>query len=58
MPQSTDANFVVSLDPVIELGGLPIPDVQLSICIPRYHIARRKKTVQLEGKGGIRGFKI
>lgn len=33
MPQGAYAHLVVSLDPVVELGGLPIPDVQLSICI-------------------------
>jgi len=34
MPECADAHFVVSLDPLVELGGLPIPNVQLSICIP------------------------
>lgn len=33
MPQGAYAHLVVSLDPVVKLGGLPIPDVQLSICI-------------------------
>lgn len=33
MPQCADAHLVMSLDPVVKLGGLPIPNVQLSICI-------------------------
>lgn len=33
MPQGADAHLIVSLDPVVKLGGLPIPNIQLSICI-------------------------
>lgn len=31
MPQGADAHLVVSLDPVVQLGGLPVPDVKLSV---------------------------
>lgn len=31
MPQGADAHLVMSLDPVVQLGGLPVPDVQLSV---------------------------
>lgn len=43
MPQGADAHLVVSLDPVVKLGGLPVPYVQLSICISRHHITGRKR---------------
>lgn len=33
MPQCTYAHLVMSLDPVVQLGGLPVPNVQLSIRI-------------------------
>lgn len=33
MPQGAYAHLVVSLDPVVKLGGLPVPDVQLPIRI-------------------------
>lgn len=33
MPQGAYAHLVMSLDPVVKLGGLPIPDVQLSVRI-------------------------
>lgn len=39
VPQGTDANLVMSLDPVIKFSGLPVPDVELPICITRHHIA-------------------
>lgn len=45
MPQGADAHLVVSLDPVVELGGLPVPYVQLPVCISRHHV-----TVGGEGK--------
>lgn len=45
MPQGADAHLVMSLDPVIKLGGFPVPDVQLSICISWHHITGRKKRV-------------
>lgn len=43
MPQGADAHLVVSLDPVVKLGGLPVPYVQLSICISRHHITGRMR---------------
>lgn len=49
MPQGADAHFVVSLDPVVQLGGLPVPNIQLSICIPRHHIAHVWREVHLAG---------
>lgn len=33
VPKGADAHLVVSLDPVVQLGGLPVPNVQLSIRI-------------------------
>lgn len=33
VPQSANAHLVVSFDPVVELGGLPVPDIELSICV-------------------------
>lgn len=43
MPQGTYAHFVVSLDPVVKLGGLPVPDVQLSVRISRHHVTGKKE---------------
>lgn len=43
VPQGADAHLVVRLDPVVKLGGLPIPDVQFSICISRNHITVERK---------------
>lgn len=31
MPQGADAHLVVGFDPVVKLGGLPVPNVQLSV---------------------------
>lgn len=42
MPQGADAHLVVSLDPVVKFGGLPVPDVQLSVRVSRHHITGRK----------------
>lgn len=53
MPQGTDANLVMSLDPVIKLGGLPIPNVELSVCVTRHHIAGRNEENERE-KGAER----
>lgn len=39
VPQGTDANLVMSLDPVIKFSGLPVPNVELPICITGHHIA-------------------
>lgn len=39
VPQGTDAHLIVCLDPVVQLGGLPVPDIQLPIRIARHHIA-------------------
>lgn len=33
MPQGADADLVMSLDPVVKLGGLPVPDVKLTVRI-------------------------
>lgn len=33
MPQCAYAHLVMSFDPVVELGGLPVPNIQLSICV-------------------------
>lgn len=33
VPQGAYAHLVVGLDPVVELGGLPVPNVQLSVRI-------------------------
>lgn len=33
MPQGANAHLVMSLDPVVKFGGLPIPDIQLSVRI-------------------------
>lgn len=33
MPQGAYAHLVMGFDPVVELGGLPIPNVQLSVRI-------------------------
>lgn len=38
MPQGANAHLVMSLDPVVKFGGLPIPDIQLSVCISWHHI--------------------
>lgn len=46
MPQGAYAHLVMSLDPVVKLGGLPIPDVQLSVRISWHHITGRKEDVQ------------
>lgn len=57
VPQGTDAHLVVSLDPVVELGGLPVPDVQLPVRISRYHIAAdekqatKQRVTKIEGLG-------
>lgn len=42
MPQGADAHLVVSLDPVVKFGGLPVPDVQPSVRVSRHHITGRK----------------
>ena len=34
VPQGADAHLVVGLDPVVQLGGLPVPDVQLAVRVP------------------------
>lgn len=46
MPEGADAHLVVRLNAVVKLGGLPIPDVQLAIGVPRHHVA---------GGGGVWG---
>ena len=46
MPQGADAHLVVSLDPVVQLGGLPVPDVKLSVGVSWHHIAGRDEKVQ------------
>lgn len=43
MPQGADAHFIMSLDPVVQLGGLPVPDVELSICVPGHYVAVGEK---------------
>lgn len=46
MPQGAYAHLVMSFDPVVKLGGLPVPNVELSIRIARDHIAGREEKVQ------------
>lgn len=48
MPQGADAHLVVGLDLVIQLGGLPVPDIQLPIRIARHHIATRERGMRRE----------
>lgn len=43
MPEGADAHLVMSLDPVVKFGGLPVPDVQPSVCVSRHHITGREK---------------
>jgi len=38
----------MSLDPVVELGCFPVPNIQLSISVSRHHVAGREETVQRE----------
>lgn len=52
MPQGAYAHLVMSLDPVVKLGGLPIPDVQLSVRISWHHITGRWSGKKTEGEGG------
>lgn len=48
VPQGTDAHLIVCLDPVVQLGGLPVPDIQLPIRIARHHIATRERGMRRE----------
>lgn len=43
VPQDADAHLVMGLDTVVQLGGLPIPDVQFPVCISRHHVARLER---------------
>lgn len=49
MPDGADAYFVVGFDSVVQLGGLPVPDVQLAICIARHHVTHIRREVHLTG---------
>lgn len=39
MPDCTNTDFIVCFYSAVEFCCLPVPDVQFSICISRYHIA-------------------
>lgn len=47
VPQGADAHLVVGLDAVVQLGGLPVPDVQLPVGVSRDHV-----TVEGAREGG------
>lgn len=59
VPQGADAHLVVGLDAVVQLGGLPVPDVQLPVGVSRHHVTgerwkerreeKKKKTTFREG---------
>ena len=42
MPDCPNADFIMCFYSAVEFCGLPVPDVKLSICISRYHIAALK----------------
>lgn len=50
VPQGAYAHLVVGLDPVVELGGLPIPNVQLSVRISRHHVTKKRKEAVLRDR--------
>lgn len=54
VPQGADAHLVVGLDAVVQLGGLPVPDVQLPVGVSRHHVTvereERTKKACLEGE--------
>lgn len=52
MPQGADAHLVVGLDPVVQLGGLPVPDVQLPICVSWHHVAGEEEEEEEERSTG------
>lgn len=67
VPQGTDAHLVVGLDAVVQLGGLPVPDVQLPVCVSRHHVTgerwkerreEKKKKQRLERERGRALFKV
>lgn len=43
MPDCADAHFVVCFDSVVQFSGLPVPDIQLPICITRHHVTTERK---------------
>lgn len=57
VPQGADAHLVVGLDAVVQLGGLPVPDVQLPVGVSRHHITvereERKKNLEKESRRAL-----
>lgn len=45
VPQGADAHLVVGLDAVVQLGGLPVPDVQLPVGVSRHHVTVEREEV-------------
>lgn len=43
MPDSADADFVMCFNSVVQLGGFPVPDIQLPVCISRHNVTAERK---------------
>lgn len=43
MPDCADTHLVVCFDSVVQLGGLPVPDIQLAVCVARHHVTTERK---------------